>query len=182
MKQWTLFCACIFLASCAVRTDGETESPQWEPDSGRVQVKIETSMGDLYADLYRAEAPRTVANFVELAQKGFYDGLIFHRVLPNFMIQTGDPTGTGRGGPGYAFSDEFSPALRHDKPGVISMANSGPDTNGSQFFIIEVPTPWLDGKHSVFGELTQGMKVVKRIAHTPRDPRDKPLKPVTMNG
>jgi len=145
-----------------------------------VKIKIETSMGDIHADLYKAEAPKTVENFVTLANKGFYDGLIFHRVIPNFMVQTGDPTGTGTGGPGYTFNDEFSPKLRHNAPGIFSMANSGPGTNGSQFFITEGPTPWLDNHHSVFGKVTKGIEVVVQIAHVPRDTHDKPLKTVTM--
>ncbi len=145
-----------------------------------VKVKIETSLGDIYADLDKANAPKTVENFVTLAKKGFYDGIIFHRVIPNFMVQTGDPTGTGTGGPGYSFADEFSPKLKHDKPGVFSMANSGPGTNGSQFFITQVATPWLDGRHSVFGYVTQGMDVVNQIAAADRDGRDKPLKAIAM--
>ena len=114
------------------------------PESKRedqVKIKIETTLGDIYATLDAKEAPKTVENFVTLANKKFYDGIIFHRVIPGFMVQTGDPTGTGRGGPGYQFSDEFSPQLRHDKAGVFSMANSGPNTNGSQFFITVAPTP-----------------------------------------
>ena len=146
-----------------------------------MKIKIETSVGDIYADLYKAEVPKTVENFVTLAKKGFYDGIIFHRVIPDFMIQTGDPTGTGMGGPGYQFKDEFSPKLRHDKPGVLSMANSGPNTNGSQFFITQIPTPWLDDRHSVFGQVTQGMDVVLKIAKAPRDRQDKPLQTITMN-
>ena len=113
--------------------------------------------------LYASQTPRTVNNFVCLAEDGYYDGVIFHRVIPDFMVQGGDPTGTGRGGPGYTFKDEFDPKLKHDKPGVLSMANAGPGTNGSQFFITHVPTPWLDGKHSVFGQVTQGQDVVNAI-------------------
>ncbi len=145
-----------------------------------MKIKIETTLGDIYADLYPAEAPKTVENFVTLAQKGFYDGIIFHRVIPQFMIQTGDPTGTGMGGPGYQFKDEFSSKLRHDKPGVLSMANSGPNTNGSQFFITEVPTPWLDDRHSVFGQVTEGMDVVLKISKAPRDRQDKPVQKIEM--
>lgn len=145
-----------------------------------VKVVIETTMGNIEAELYPAEAPKTVENFVTLANKGFYNGIIFHRVIPGFMIQTGDPTGTGAGGPGYKFDDEISPNLRHNKPGVISMANAGPNTNGSQFFIIEKPTPWLDGKHAVFGQVTGGMDIVTKIANVPRDPRDRPFAAVMM--
>lgn len=145
-----------------------------------VKIRIETTMGNIDAELYSDKAPKTVENFVSLANKGFYDGLIFHRVIPGFMIQTGDPTGTGAGGPGYKFPDEFSSALKHNKPGILSMANSGPNTNGSQFFIIEKPTPWLDGKHSVFGQVTSGMETVKKIAGVPRDRMDRPLAPVVM--
>lgn len=146
-----------------------------------IQAKIETSMGVISVELYKKEAPRTVENFVTLAQKGFYNGIIFHRVIPDFMIQTGDPTGTGMGGPGYKFDDEFSPNLRHDRPGILSMANSGPNTNGSQFFITQVPTEWLDDKHSVFGSVTDGMDVVNAIASVPRGPNDKPKEPVTID-
>jgi cyclophilin family peptidyl-prolyl cis-trans isomerase len=121
-------------------------------------------MVDLHAD----KTPLTVNNFVFLAREGFYDGVIFHRVIADFMAQTGDPTGTGRGGPGYRFADEFHPDLKHDAAGVLSMANAGPGTNGSQFFITHVPTPWLDGKHSVFGTVSSGMDVLMSIP--PRDP------------
>ena len=131
-------------------------------------------------ELFSDDVPRTVENFTTLAKKGFYDGLIFHRVIPNFMIQTGDPTGTGRGGPGYQFKDEFTPKLRHDKPGVLSMANAGPNTNGSQFFITEVPTPWLDNRHSVFGNVVEGLDVIKKISSVPRGAADKPVEPVKM--
>jgi cyclophilin family peptidyl-prolyl cis-trans isomerase len=129
---------------------------------------IHTDKGDMTVQLFADKAPRTVNNFVFLAKEGFYDGTIFHRVIADFMAQGGDPTGSGRGGPGYRFDDEFHPSLRHDKPGVLSMANAGPNTNGSQFFITHVPTPWLDGKHSVFGQVTKGMDVLMAIP--PRDP------------
>ena len=152
-----------------------------EPIKGDiVKIKIETTLGTIEADLFAKEAPKTVENFVKLAKSGFYDGIIFHRVIPGFMIQTGDPTGTGRGDPGYKFNDEFSPNLRHDKPGVFSMANSGPNTNGSQFFITEVPTPWLDNRHSIFGQVTNGMEIVHAIANVPRGRSDKPLEKVAM--
>jgi peptidyl-prolyl cis-trans isomerase B (cyclophilin B) len=126
-------------------------------------ANIETNRGVIVLKLYASQAPRTVNNFICLAEDGYYDGVTFHRVIPDFMVQTGDPTGTGRGGPGYTFKDEFDPKLKHDQPGVLSMANSGPGTNGSQFFITHVPTPWLDGKHSVFGQVTQGQDVVNAI-------------------
>lgn len=118
-----------------------------------VEVTIQTSKGDIHLDLYATKVPFTVANFIGLAKAGFYDGLTFHRVIPEFMVQTGCPYGTGTGGPEYRFGDEFHPELRHTGPGVLSMANAGPNTNGSQFFITHVATPWLDGKHSVFGKV-----------------------------
>ena len=145
-----------------------------------VKIKIETTEGDIYADLYAEDVPKTVENFVTLAKKGFYDGIIFHRVIPDFMIQTGDPEGTGRGGPGYSFADEFSPNLKHDVPGILSMANSGPNTNGSQFFITVAATPWLDGRHSVFGKVTQGFDVAKAISLASRDAGDRPVKTIRM--
>ncbi|MBI4430581.1 MAG: peptidylprolyl isomerase [Candidatus Omnitrophica bacterium] len=183
MRQTGIFLLCLILAGCG--TTKQTVQPPVEKAApktkeGIVKVKIETSMGDIFADLFAAEVPKTVQNFVTLTEKGFYDGIVFHRVIPDFMIQTGDPTGTGAGGPGYKFADEFSPKLRHSKPGILSMANSGPNTNGSQFFITEAPTPWLDNRHSVFGEVTEGMDIVKKIARVQRDPRDKPLQPVVM--
>lgn len=130
---------------------------------------IHTDKGDIKIHLFADKTPRTVNNFVFLARQGFYDGTIFHRVIHDFMAQGGDPTGTGHGGPGYEFEDEFHPSLKHAKPGILSMANVGPNTNGSQFFITHVPTPWLDFKHSVFGEVVEGMDVV--LAIPPRDPK-----------
>jgi cyclophilin family peptidyl-prolyl cis-trans isomerase len=132
------------------------------------QARMKTDAGDIVIRLHADKAPNTVNNFVFLAKDGFYDGIIFHRVIPNFMAQAGDPTGTGTGGPGYRFADEFHPDLRHDRPGVLSMANAGANTNGSQFFLTHVPTPWLDDKHSVFGEITEGMDVLMAIPE--RDP------------
>jgi cyclophilin family peptidyl-prolyl cis-trans isomerase len=131
-------------------------------------ANIKTDMGDIKIALHAEKAPKTVNNFVFLAKEGFYDNVVFHRVISNFMAQGGDPTGTGRGGPGYRFEDEFHPDLRHDKPGILSMANAGPNTNGSQFFITHVPTPHLDNKHSVFGEVVEGMDVLLSIPD--RDP------------
>jgi cyclophilin family peptidyl-prolyl cis-trans isomerase len=134
----------------------------------RYQARMHTDVGEMLIDLYADRAPRTVNNFVFLAREGFYDDVVFHRVIANFMAQGGDPTGTGSGGPGYSFADEFHPSLRHDGPGVLSMANSGPNTNGSQFFITHVATPWLDDKHSVFGRVVEGQDVLMAIS--PRDP------------
>jgi peptidyl-prolyl cis-trans isomerase B (cyclophilin B) len=124
---------------------------------------IETTRGTIKLQLFADKAPRTVKNFEDLAAKGFYDGLKFHRVIADFMVQTGCPLGTGTGGPDYKFADEFHPELRHSGPGILSMANSGPNTNGSQFFITHVATPWLDGKHSVFGKVLAGQDVVNAI-------------------
>jgi cyclophilin family peptidyl-prolyl cis-trans isomerase len=134
----------------------------------RYSATIATERGDIVVELYADKASATVNNFVFLARDGYYDGVTFHRVIANFMAQTGDPTGTGRGGPGYKFSDEFEPSLRHDGPGVLSMANAGPGTNGSQFFITHKATPHLDGKHAVFGRVVEGMDVVYSIPE--RDP------------
>jgi cyclophilin family peptidyl-prolyl cis-trans isomerase len=129
---------------------------------------LHTDKGDIVVLLHSDKVPKTVNNFIFLVRQGFYDNTIFHRVIADFMAQGGDPTGTGTGGPGYRFQDEFHPSLRHDKPGVLSMANAGPNTNGSQFFITHVPTPWLDHKHSVFGQVSSGMDVLLSIP--PRDP------------
>lgn len=171
----------VFFAGCAgAQTKAKAPEASAERRQDVTKIKLTTTMGDIEAELYQAKAPKMVENFVTLAKKGFYDGLIFHRVIPGFMIQTGDPEGTGRGGPGYRFADEFSPDLKHDKPGMFSMANSGPNTNGSQFFITEVPTPWLDGRHSVFGQVTKGIETVHAIANAQRDSMDKPLTPVKM--
>jgi peptidyl-prolyl cis-trans isomerase B (cyclophilin B) len=124
---------------------------------------IKTNRGDIVVDLFADKTPRTVNNFVFLAKDGFYNGVKFHRVIPDFMVQTGDPMGTGSGGPGYRFADEFHPELRHSGPGVLSMANAGPGTNGSQFFITHVRTEWLDDRHSVFGQVSEGQDVVNAI-------------------
>lgn len=165
------------------------------PGSGQLQARIVTSMGELVIELFEKEAPRTVANFVALATGGMewtdpkgqkttaplYPGTIFHRVIPRFMIQGGDPTGTGSGTPGYRWKDEPSAlALKHDRPGILSMANAGPNTNGSQFFITEVPTPHLNGKHGVFGRVIEGLELVAKITGTPRNQNDRPLTPVKL--
>jgi cyclophilin family peptidyl-prolyl cis-trans isomerase len=134
----------------------------------RYIARVETELGTMVMRLFADKAPRTVNNFVFLAREGYYDGTIFHRVIKEFMAQGGDPTGTGTGGPGYRFNDEFHPDLVHDRPGIVSMANAGPNTNGSQFFITHAATPWLDRKHSVFGELTEGLDILNSIPA--RDP------------
>ncbi len=147
---------------------------------------FDTTEGSFKVKLFADKAPRTVENFVSLAEgtktgKPFYEGTIFHRVIPKFMIQGGDPTGTGRGGPGYQFADEFHPQARHSRPGILSMANAGPNTNGSQFFITVNPTPHLDDHHSVFGEVVDGFAVVQKISEVKRDRNDRPLKEVRIN-
>ena len=164
------------------------------PGEGQLRATLKTSAGDITVVLYENEAPRTVANFVGLAtgkvqwsdggnptDRPLYSNTVFHRVIPDFMIQAGDPEGTGRGGPGYRFADEIHPELKHDRPGILSMANAGPSTNGSQFFITEVATPWLDGKHAIFGAVIEGQEIAHAIANADRDGNDKPLKDITLN-
>jgi peptidyl-prolyl cis-trans isomerase A (cyclophilin A) len=161
-----------------------------------IYAHFDTTLGKFTVRLFDKEAPKTVANFVELAEgtkewrhpatgerkkSPFYDGIVFHRVINGFMIQGGDPLGQGTGGPGYNFADEFHASLRHDKAGILSMANAGPNTNGSQFFITLGPTPHLDKRHSVFGEVVEGLDVVKRIGAVPTGRQDRPVTPVVMN-
>ncbi len=134
-----------------------------------------TAKGDFEVDLFADKAPVTVNNFVFLVREGFYDGTTFHRVLPDFMAQGGDPTGTGRGGPGYRFQDEVNTGLKFDKAGLLAMANAGPNTNGSQFFITYEPTSWLNGRHTIFGQVVKGMEVIRAL--TPRDPQQNPRTP-----
>ena len=157
--------ASIGLASC---DEKETkEKPAKKEAAAKVtdiNITLKTDKGDIEAVIYASKTPMTAANFLNLAKKDYYDGITFHRVIPNFMIQGGDPTGTGRGGPGYRFADEFDPSLKHTGPGIFSMANAGPGTNGSQFFVTHVATPHLDGKHSVFGKVTKGQDIVNAIA------------------
>ena len=156
---------------------------------------FETSQGSIVCRLFEKEAPQTVANFIGLAdgskeftdpktskkaKRPFFDGLTFHRVIPDFMIQGGCPLGTGTGGPGYRFADEFHRGLRHDAAGKLSMANSGPNTNGSQFFLTVAPTPWLDNKHTIFGEIVEGQDVATKISTLPRDASDRPRTPVIL--
>jgi cyclophilin family peptidyl-prolyl cis-trans isomerase len=146
----------------------------------RMKVRIRTSMGDIDILLFDDLVPQTAANFIDLTKKGFYNGLIFHRVIKDFMIQTGCPQGTGSGGPGYTFPDEFAAELTHDKPGMVSMANRGPNTNGSQFFITLKETPGLNGKHAVFGQVVAGMDVVMKIGEVATGQNDRPVEPVRM--
>ena len=158
-------------------------------------ANFQTNKGNFKVKLFADKAPKTVENFVSLAQgtkeytdpktgqptkKPFYDGLVFHRVIKDFMIQGGCPLGTGTGGPGYRFGDEFHPELKHNKPGLLSMANAGPNTNGSQFFITTVPTPWLDNRHAIFGEVVEGYDIVDQIGKTKTGPMDRPVEPIVI--
>lgn len=155
-------------------------APAMEIDvNAQYSALIKTSMGDITVELSAKDTPLTVNNFVVLAQKGFYDGTIFHRIIKGFMLQGGDPDGNGTGGPGYMFEDEFSP-VEFDEPGILAMANRGPDTNGSQFFITHAPTPWLNGAHTIFGKVTKGMDVVNAIAEVQVGPQDMPVKDVVV--
>lgn len=164
-KIMLLMAAVVLISACSSKVQKEEEMDK------PLTAIVKTSKGNIEIKLYGENAPLTVANFVNLARRGFYDGIVFHRVIPNFMIQTGDPLSLdaakdkqwGTGGPGYAFEDEVNSGLKHTQAGTLSMANSGPNTNGSQIFITHVPTPWLDGKHTIFGQVTQGMQVVNDI-------------------
>lgn len=145
-------------------------------------VIIETNMGTIKAEMYMDKTPITAGNFIKLAEQGYYNGVIFHRIIDGFMLQGGDPTGTGKGGPGYNIQDEFDPSLRHSGEGIFSMANTGrPNTGGSQFFITLVPTPSLNDKHSVFGRVIEGIEVVRAIGKVPTDAQDRPKQDVVMN-
>ena len=144
-------------------------------------AEFNTNKGNFEIELFGDKAPITVGNFLKLVDSGFYNGLIFHRVIPDFMIQGGCPHGTGRGGPGYTIRDEFHPELKHDSKGILSMANAGPNTGGSQFFITVAPTPWLDKKHAIFGKVIDGMDVVETISKVEKDRYDKPLNNVVIN-
>jgi peptidyl-prolyl cis-trans isomerase A (cyclophilin A) len=142
---------------------------------------FDTSAGSFKIELYEDKAPVTTKNFIDLAEKGFYNGTVFHRVIDGFMIQGGDPTGTGRGGPGYTIKDEFHKDLKHTSEGLLSMANAGPNTGGSQFFITLAATPWLDNKHAIFGKVTEGMDIVEKIGKTKTNPGDRPVKEMKIN-
>jgi peptidyl-prolyl cis-trans isomerase A (cyclophilin A) len=144
------------------------------------KIQFTTNKGVFVAQMFEEKAPNTTKNFIELTEKGFYNGIIFHRVIDGFMIQGGDPTGTGRGCQGYRIKDEFGPGLAHDDEGILSMANAGPNTGGSQFFITLAPTPWLNGHHAIFGKIVKGMDVVREIGSVATNFQDRPLDPVVM--
>ena len=172
-----------FIFACLVLSQGLFAAAAQAADKKpkRPVAHFETTMGNFDVELFYDLAPKTCRNFMDLADKKFYDGVIFHRVIDGFMIQGGNPNGTGRGGPGYTIPDEFGPDLKHDAPGILSMANAGPDTGGSQFFITLAPTPWLDGKHAIFGKVTDGMDVVEAIGKAKTDAGDKPVTPIVIN-
>ena len=181
MKKALVF----LLATFVLFTTGCSAAGMNDKDKGAKKMAnpiavFETNHGTFEIELFEDKAPITVKNFIDLAEKGFYDGLIFHRVIDGFMIQGGDPNGTGTGGPGYVIPDEFHKDLKHDSEGVLSMANAGPNTGGSQFFITLAATPWLDGHHSVFGKGVKGMDVVREIGKVDTDFQDKPLAKVVM--
>ncbi|MEE8146216.1 MAG: peptidylprolyl isomerase [Longimicrobiales bacterium] len=144
-------------------------------------AEFDTTHGAFKVELFEERAPITTKNFIDLIEKEYYDGVIFHRVIPGFMIQGGDPDGTGRGGPGYTIQDEFHAELKHGDEGILSMANAGPNTGGSQFFILLAATPWLDGKHAIFGKVVEGLEVIRQIGATATGPGDRPLEDVVMN-
>ena len=181
MKKALVF----LLATFVLFTTGCSAAGMNDKDKGAKKMAnpiavFETNHGTFEIELFEDKAPITVKNFIDLAEKGFYDGLIFHRVIDGFMIQGGDPNGTGTGGPGYTIPDELHKDLKHDSEGVLSMANAGPNTGGSQFFITLAATPWLDGHHSVFGKVVKGMDVVREIGKVDTDFQDKPLAKVVM--
>jgi len=188
MKQLMIVLITVFgIWACKGQDSAEVKpkETQIKTESKEMTVAvINTNMGKIEIELFDKQTPKTVKNFVGLANKGYYNGVIFHRVIKDFMIQGGDPTGTGRGGESFwggKFADEFVPSLKHDVPGILSMANAGPNTNGSQFFITLVPTSWLDGKHTVFGKVIEGMDVVYDIGKVQTSkPGDKPLQDVVM--
>lgn len=176
MKKVLLICMLLLCSMIATACGSEEKKAAAEPAT----AVFETNMGNFEVKLATDLAPRTSGNFISLAEKGFYNGLTFHRVIDGFMIQGGDPNGDGTGGPGYTIKDEFTSKLLHDGEGVISMANAGPDTGGSQFFITLRECSWLDGKHAVFGKVVKGMDVVRRIGKVKTDANDKPVEPVVI--
>ena len=171
----------VFVIVCFLFSTAGNSRAAEQTAAARPEAVFDTSMGTFKVELFTDLAPKTTQNFIDLANRQFYDGVIFHRVIDGFMIQGGDPTGTGAGGPGYQIPDEFGPGLAHDKPGILSMANAGPNTGGSQFFVTLVPTPWLDGRHAIFGAVVEGMDVVEAIGKTETGRADRPVVDVVMN-
>jgi peptidyl-prolyl cis-trans isomerase A (cyclophilin A) len=193
-KAFWIYAVALVLVAFSFKVRAEKNAKKEEKGKEMIAV-FETNMGTFKAKLFADKTPKTVENFVGLAEgtkewtdtktgqkvkRAFYDGLIFHRVIPNFMIQGGCPLGTGTGGPGYKFEDEFHPSLKHDKVGLLSMANAGPGTNGSQFFVTTAKTPWLDNKHTIFGEVIEGMDIVNKIGTTKTGSGDKPVDTITI--
>ena len=183
-KRYLLMLAVLLMSLCALSV--VSASGMSTQKKGEVQnmqnpiVTFQTNQGTFKAELFLDKAPKTAQNFIDLVKKGFYDGLIFHRVIDGFMIQGGDPNGDGTGGPGYTIPDEFHKDLKHDSAGILSMANAGPNTGGSQFFITLEKTPWLDGHHAVFGKIIEGMDVVRKIGKMKTNAVDRPLQDVVM--
>lgn len=184
MKNLFLITLVAFVVLINYSFSQQSKTKKTQETKTQLVAVFETNMGTFECELFEDKAPKTVANFVGLAEKGYYNGVIFHRVIDNFVIQGGDPTGTGRGGEsiyGGPFEDEFHPELKHDKAGVLSMANAGPNTNTSQFFITLAPTPWLDNRHSIFGQVIKGMDVVRKIGKVETiKPGDRPVKDVVI--
>ena len=167
--------------SAAGQADTKADAAQSTTNAKNRVAVFDTNKGQFTVELFEDKAPQTTKNFITLVEKGFYNNLIFHRVIAGFMIQGGDPEGTGMGGPGYTIKDEFHPDLKHDAPGILSMANAGPNTGGSQFFITLDKTPWLDGKHAVFGKVIKNLDVVQAIGKVKTGPNDKPVEDVVIN-
>lgn len=175
--------ALVFMTTaCAAGSFWDFKKDEGESKVANRIAVFDTNMGEFEIELFEDKTPITTKNFIDLAQDGFYDGVIFHRIIDGFMIQGGDPTGTGMGGPGYTIEDEFTPELTHESEGILSMANTGrPHTGGSQFFITLAATPWLDGHHTVFGKVIKGMEVVREIGHVKTGPQDRPVHDVVIN-
>ena len=175
--------ALVFMTTaCAAGSFWDFKKDEGESKVANRIAVFDTNMGEFEIELFEDKTPITTKNFIDLAQEGFYDGVIFHRIIDGFMIQGGDPTGTGMGGPGYTIEDEFTPELTHESEGILSMANTGrPHTGGSQFFITLAATPWLDGHHTVFGKVIKGMEVVREIGHVMTGPQDRPVHDVVIN-
>ena len=175
--------ALVFMTTaCAAGSFWDFKKDEGESKVANRIAVFDTNMGEFEIELFEDKTPITTKNFIDLAQEGFYDGVIFHRIIDGFMIQGGDPTGTGMGGPGYTIEDEFTPELTHESEGILSMANTGrPHTGGSQFFITWAATPWLDGHHTVFGKVVNGMEVVREIGHVKTGPQDRPVHDVVIN-